>query len=257
MKKIFIAALSLFLATSCSNNVDFFSPKYGDTDNNITCYLNLTPTGLIDGVKGEENDTVKLDYSYTFVAKAGDPLPDETRITNSQSGITFGGWYVYEEKTNPGVPTIYETVPNQDGVILQAFWNSENTPTPGGGGGGDTPITGNTIYLDVSGISWWANGNAATYYYCWDASGTPTVGSWPGTQTTTKVGNYYSLTVPATSQNIIINRVNPSVLPTAEGAVWNQTVDIALQSGKNLLSLSDGKDGLGKLNNYTWSTYNA
>ena len=119
---------------------------YGD---DVTVYLNLTETGLIDGNPGTDIEEVYINNGYKLETKVGEALPDATRITSTSAGVTFGGWYVYEEKLNPGVPTIYETAPTKTNMILQAFWTSENTPGGGNQGGGGTTSSGNTEILDA------------------------------------------------------------------------------------------------------------
>ena len=139
----------------------------------LTIYLNLTETGLIDGNPGTDIEEVFINNGYKLETKVGEALPDATRITSTSQGVTFGGWYVYEEKLNPGVPTIYETAPNKTNMILQAFWTSENTPGSGNQGGGgttpDIPANTNKIYIDVTSVSsWWHDDHAATYAYTWN-----------------------------------------------------------------------------------------
>lgn len=260
MKKLFLAIASLFLLASCSTNVEVKEPHRLNNGDDVTVYLNLTETGLIDGNPGTDIEEVYINNGYKLETKVGEALPDATRITSTSAGVTFGGWYVYEEKLNPGVPTIYEIAPTKTNMILQAFWTSDNTPGGGNQGGGgttpDTPASTNKIYIDVTALSWWNNGNASTYAYTWN-NASPLNGTWPG-QYLTKEGSMYVINVPTTATHIIVSRVNPSVQPSADGAVWNQTVDIPMQSGKNKLSLtSDAKNNEGKLTAYTWSTYTA
>lgn len=243
MKKLLIAVISLLVISSCANNQNAYTPK--NQNENITVYLNLTPTGLIDGNAGEPIESMYIDNGYVFIAEAGETLPNETRITSTEVGVHFGGWYVYEEQTNPGVPTIYTSVPNVNNVILQAFWTSDNEPSE---------PSDHEIYIDVTGLSWWNDGHAATYAYTWDNVG-PLNGVWPG-EYLYKEGNYYVVYVPDNATHIIISRVNPSVPPTSEGAIWNKTVDIPMEGNKNKLSInSDSKDTYGNLNDYSWSVY--
>lgn len=245
MKKIFLAIVSLFLLASCSTNVEVKEPHRLNNGDDVTVYLNLTETGLIDGNPGTDIEEVYINNGYKLETKVGEALPDATRITSTSAGVTFGGWYVYEEKLNPGVPTIYTTAPTKTNMILQAFWTSENTPGGNQGGGGttpDTPASTNKIYIDVSAISWWHDDNASTYAYTWNNVSSTLNGAWPG-QCLDKEGSMYMIDVPTTATDIIVSRVNP-----ADGVVWNQTVDIPMQSGKNKLSLTS-------LSSYTWSTY--
>ena len=67
--------------------------------------------------------------------------------------------------------------------------------------------------------------------------------------------NYYSVSIPAGDWTLNVVRCDPDPAKTGWDAAWTQTVDIPLESSKDLLILNSGFND-GKLNKYTYTVVN-
>ncbi len=96
-----------------------------------------------------------------------------------------------------------------------------------------------TIYLDVSGVSFWHNDGALAYGHFY--STTDSYSSWPGLAMSLVSGetDVYSVEVNSAATQVIFNRVNPS-----DHSVWNRTsksdgTSINIPSDKDCFVLED------------------
>ena len=67
--------------------------------------------------------------------------------------------------------------------------------------------------------------------------------------------NYYSVSIPTGEWTLNVVRCDPDPTKTGWAAAWTQTVDIPLESSKDLLILNSGFND-GKLNKYTYTVVN-
>ena len=87
------------------------------------------------------------------------------------------------------------------------------------------------VYVDITGTDW-----TQVNVYTWDAKGTATTGTWPGSAMDRYVGNIYSYEIPADAVNIIFNSGS------------SQTADLVIPT--------DGKD-LYNMGSQSWSVCTA
>ena len=111
------------------------------------------------------------------------------------------------------------------------------------------------IYLSQS--SGWTEAGAKTAVYYFK-SADDTQNGWTGYMAT-EVSNILKTAIPEGYDRIIFVRFDPARTDAISWTgTWGQTVNIALESGKNLYNITDdARDGEGKWKNGTWSVYAA
>lgn len=130
----------------------------------------------------------------------------------------------------------------------------------------DTISAGTKIYIDTSKLSWWEDPSAVTAVYYEN-----TRGEWKVILTEDEDDNTHSVTFPETINEFIVIRLNknngifqllkkdegvqenPWEYDTTVDTIWNQTVNITVSSGNDLVVLADTMTS-GKYN-YSWSNY--
>lgn len=204
----------------------------------ITTYLVLSAVGQYNGAAGENFSELFLENAVAFKAKAGSALPGKDSITAGASA-EFDHWEAYE---GTGFPTIYTTVPNEDGKILYAFYKNTYQDVPGPG-----PIVDEGVYYLNAGI--WDKDGAWFAAWTW---GTGSSGEWMKLESVG--GGYYSFE-PDTEkvQSVIFVRMDGSKTEMDWSNKWNQTADLTLGTD-NCYTITDwgGETSVG-----SWGTYSA
>ena len=105
------------------------------------------------------------------------------------------------------------------------------------------------IFVETTAVaSWVSNDGGKMYCYYW--GGTSNI-TWPGIpMTPMKVGtkSYWYVDIDETAENVIFNRCGYG------GTVYNQSVDIAMESGKSLYVLTDNRDAEDKWIGGSWTS---
>jgi hypothetical protein len=140
--------------------------------------------------------------------------------------------------------------------------SSTSTATSESGGTTSTSVAAaGTYYLDFSAVTWWADASAILNAHYWCATESENT-TWPGTVMAKVSDTVYSIVnVPSDVSGFVFNRQNPD--STAQAAsdkgVWNQSIDAAVEAGKNcfVLSTEQDKSTATTKQKGSWSVYGA
>jgi uncharacterized repeat protein (TIGR02543 family) len=177
----------------------------------------------------------------------------------TREGYAFSGWY---QDTAYKVAFDFATAITADWTLYAKYGvsttSSSQSSTSSSGtsssseSSGTTSAASLTFYLDASAVSWWADASALIKAHYWYPTGKGTDTTWPGVAMTLVKSLVYSITVTGTPTGFVFVRQDPAT----GGSVWNQSVDAAVETGKDCFVLSTETDSQSHLKG-TWGTYSA
>jgi len=185
----------------------------------ITVYLVLTPVGRYAGTEGEDFSDIHITDAIKYTAKVGDALPGADKITVKSGTGKFLNWVYYDTATNPGAPTVVETIPAKNGMILYAQFGNYTIPYV-------PPKPGDICTFYFVNTHDWTD----LKLYCWDNAGNKNAG-WPGVEGLQEVDPSRKL-YKFTATYGETNWVYPNFIINGSGGTV-QTVDCSLEAMNN------------------------
>ena len=177
MKKTLLALIPLFFLAGCqTSNVPLTNEDVKEEQYSITytfdthlptvhtkrlgsgshiTYLMMSQYGQIDidgqKVKGGDYEPKFYENCIIWESEPGDPLPLASTVSSELYGVTFRGWYQYNDNIYPDK---LETVPSVNGSQVFAIFDGPTGGNGSSGSGSSSQGSGSSIVTTGYGFKW-------------------------------------------------------------------------------------------------------
>lgn len=263
-KKLLLGLLPILMLASCTNEkgeivnpftffIDNGVPTFrAEGGSDFVTYLMMSKYGriLVDGtpVAGGTVEEKFLENCYKWEFDAGADLPSKEMVASTVEGATFRGWAQYNENVYPDYLT---KVPSTSGQCVYAIFDGTNASGGGqgegggGGGQGDIPDPTKVKFTVIDMPTWITNDGCVIFAWVW--GGNAAEGMWTALTYTSDVtatfeayGNITGFLLARCANGTV--KPDWSIHTDGVGRVYNQSEDIAIQSGVTIYSCSSWKE---------------
>ena len=227
-------------ATKCSDNVYAVTVSEEYTNLVFTRMNPATADNNWDN-KWDQTENLSVEPGKTYVMTEGSWKDGQWKDTDNQSTTVPATEPTTAPATEPTTAPATEpaTAPSTEPATAPS-----TEPTT-------TPASSSTTYLEVNAN--WAEAGARFAAYLWNDNGATT---W--VDATKYSDNVYAVQVPEGYTDLVFTRMNPKTTDNSWDAMWNQTNNLKIESGKAYV-MTDGswRDGQWNALNTTYIKVNA